>query len=76
MSFGSISLEAHQTLAISMNRIGAKSNTGEGGEDSDRYYCKFMFTWIYFLYTAFTKIHIHTFTIYSQGSAIKSTVSN
>ena len=37
MSFGSISLEAHQTLAVSMNRIGGKSNTGEGGEDSDRY---------------------------------------
>jgi glutamate synthase (NADPH) large chain len=36
MSYGSISLEAHQTLAIAMNRIGAKSNTGEGGEDSDR----------------------------------------
>lgn len=37
MSFGSISLEAHTTLAISMNRIGGKSNTGEGGEDADRY---------------------------------------
>lgn len=37
MSFGSISLEAHSTLAVSMNRIGGKSNTGEGGEDSDRY---------------------------------------
>ncbi|XP_017137128.1 glutamate synthase [NADH], amyloplastic isoform X2 [Drosophila miranda] len=37
MSFGSISLEAHQTLAVTMNRIGGKSNTGEGGEDSDRY---------------------------------------
>ncbi|XP_037934060.1 putative glutamate synthase [NADPH] isoform X2 [Teleopsis dalmanni] len=37
MSFGSISLEAHQTLSITMNRIGGKSNTGEGGEDSDRY---------------------------------------
>lgn len=36
MSFGSISLEAHQTLAIAMNRIGGKSNTGEGGEDADR----------------------------------------
>jgi glutamate synthase (NADPH/NADH) large chain len=33
MSFGSISHEAHTTLAIAMNRIGAKSNTGEGGED-------------------------------------------
>lgn len=37
MSFGSISLEAHTTLAIAMNRIGAKSNTGEGGENADRY---------------------------------------
>jgi glutamate synthase (NADPH) large chain len=37
MSFGSISWEAHTTLAIAMNRIGAKSNTGEGGEDEKRY---------------------------------------
>lgn len=37
MSFGSISLEAHQTLAMAMNRIGGKSNTGEGGENADRY---------------------------------------
>lgn len=37
MSFGSISHEAHSTLAIAMNRIGAKSNTGEGGEDPMRY---------------------------------------
>jgi glutamate synthase (NADPH/NADH) large chain len=37
MSFGSISWEAHTTLAIAMNRIGAKSNTGEGGEDDARY---------------------------------------
>jgi glutamate synthase (NADPH/NADH) large chain len=37
MSFGSISWEAHTTLAIAMNRIGAKSNTGEGGEDEVRY---------------------------------------
>jgi len=37
MSYGSISGEAHQTLAIAMNRIGGKSNTGEGGEDADRY---------------------------------------
>ncbi len=36
MSYGSISQEAHETLAIAMNRIGAKSNTGEGGEDADR----------------------------------------
>jgi glutamate synthase (NADPH/NADH) large chain len=36
MSYGSISKEAHETLAIAMNRIGAKSNTGEGGEDLDR----------------------------------------
>ena len=37
MSYGSISWEAHTTLAIAMNRIGAKSNTGEGGEDSIRF---------------------------------------
>jgi glutamate synthase (NADPH/NADH) large chain len=37
MSFGSISREAHATLAVAMNRIGGKSNTGEGGEESDRY---------------------------------------
>ena len=37
MSFGSISREAHTTLAIAMNRIGARSNTGEGGEESDRF---------------------------------------
>ncbi len=36
MSYGSISMEAHQTLAIAMNRIGGKSNTGEGGEDPER----------------------------------------
>ena len=36
-SYGSISKEAHETLAIAMNRIGGKSNTGEGGEDADRY---------------------------------------
>jgi len=39
MSYGSISKEAHEALAIAMNRIGGKSNTGEGGEDSER------FTW-------------------------------
>ncbi len=37
MSYGSISQEAHQNLAIAMNRIGGKSNTGEGGEDPDRF---------------------------------------
>src|SRR5574339_1075320 len=37
MSFGSISREAHETLAIAMNRIGGRSNTGEGGEDPARY---------------------------------------
>ena len=36
MSYGSISAEAHETLAVAMNSIGAKSNTGEGGEDTDR----------------------------------------
>ncbi len=38
MSFGSISREAHTTLAIAMNEIGGKSNTGEGGEEPDRFY--------------------------------------
>ncbi len=37
MSYGSISQEAHETLAIAMNRMGGKSNTGEGGEDPERY---------------------------------------
>ena len=37
MSYGSISKQAHETLAIAMNRIGGKSNTGEGGEDPDRF---------------------------------------
>ncbi len=37
MSYGSISQEAHETLAVAMNRIGGKSNTGEGGEDPERY---------------------------------------
>lgn len=43
MSFGSISLEAHETLAVTMNRIGGKSNTGEGGENADRYLSKSLF---------------------------------
>ena len=38
MSYGSISAEAHETLAVAMNRLGAKSNTGEGGEDAERLY--------------------------------------
>ncbi|WP_031429104.1 glutamate synthase large subunit [Flavimarina sp. Hel_I_48] len=38
MSYGSISKEAHENLAVAMNRIGGKSNSGEGGEDSDRFY--------------------------------------
>ncbi|MFB7516100.1 glutamate synthase large subunit [Streptomyces sp. NPDC056144] len=38
MSYGSISQEAHETLAVAMNRLGAKSNTGEGGEDPERLY--------------------------------------
>ncbi|MYD43515.1 MAG: glutamate synthase large subunit [Gammaproteobacteria bacterium] len=38
MSFGSISAEAHESLAIAMNRVGGKSNSGEGGEDSERFY--------------------------------------
>ncbi len=37
MSYGSISKEAHETMAIAMNRLGGKSNTGEGGEDAERY---------------------------------------
>lgn len=37
MSFGSLSIESHSTLAVAMNRLGGKSNTGEGGENSDRY---------------------------------------
>ncbi|KAH9258228.1 hypothetical protein BASA81_003277 [Batrachochytrium salamandrivorans] len=37
MSFGSISLEAHEALAVAMNRLGGKSNTGEGGEDENRF---------------------------------------
>ena len=37
MSFGALSKEAHETLAVAMNRIGAKSNSGEGGEDPERY---------------------------------------
>ena len=37
MSYGSISLEAHENLAIAMNRLGGRSNTGEGGEDPDRF---------------------------------------
>lgn len=43
MSYGSISLETHETLAIAMNRLGGKSNTGEGGENSDRFkvHCDF-----------------------------------
>ena len=38
MSLGSISTEAHTTLAVAMNRIGGKSNTGEGGEDPKRFF--------------------------------------
>ncbi|MFL1896617.1 glutamate synthase large subunit [Aquimarina sp. 2-A2] len=38
MSYGSISKEAHETLAVAMNRIGGKSNSGEGGEDPERFY--------------------------------------
>ena len=37
MSFGALGKEAHETLAIAMNRIGAKSNSGEGGEDPERF---------------------------------------
>ena len=38
MSFGALSIEAHETIALAMNRLGARSNTGEGGEDSRRYH--------------------------------------
>ncbi|NED66422.1 hypothetical protein G3I15_36395, partial [Streptomyces sp. SID10244] len=38
MSFGSISAEAHETLAIAMNRLGGRSNSGEGGEDTRRFH--------------------------------------
>ncbi len=37
MSFGSLSKEVHETLAVAMNRVGGKSNSGEGGEDDKRY---------------------------------------
>ena len=37
MSFGSISKEAHETIAVAMNRMGGKSNSGEGGEDPERF---------------------------------------
>ena len=37
MSYGSISKEAHEALAVAMNRVGGRSNTGEGGEDIDRF---------------------------------------
>lgn len=40
MSFGSISYETHTTLAVAMNRVGGKSNTGEGGEDAERWLVK------------------------------------
>lgn len=38
MSFGALSIEAHQALALAMNKLGARSNTGEGGEDNERYH--------------------------------------
>ena len=38
MSFGALSIEAHEALAIAMNKLGARSNTGEGGEDNERYH--------------------------------------
>ncbi len=45
MSFGSLSYEAHSTLAVAMNRIGARSNSGEGGEDESRYVKKLNGNW-------------------------------
>ena len=38
MSFGALSIEAHEALALAMNKLGARSNTGEGGEDNARYH--------------------------------------
>ena len=38
MSFGALSIEAHEAIALAMNKLGARSNTGEGGEDSDRFH--------------------------------------
>jgi glutamate synthase (NADPH/NADH) large chain len=38
MSFGALSIEAHEAIALAMNRLGTRSNTGEGGEDNDRYH--------------------------------------
>ena len=38
MSFGALSIEAHEAIALSMNRLGSRSNTGEGGEDNERYH--------------------------------------
>ena len=38
MSFGALSIEAHEALAIAMNKLGTRSNTGEGGEDNVRYH--------------------------------------
>lgn len=49
MSFGSISIEAHSTLAIAMNRIGGKSNTGEGGINILNLSLDCVLTKIYFL---------------------------
>ncbi len=40
MSFGALSIEAHEALALAMNKLGARSNTGEGGEDNERYHTK------------------------------------
>lgn len=55
MSFGSISLEAHESLAITMNKIGGKSNTGEGGEDAERYLGKL----IYYFFVLRTLDFVH-----------------
>ena len=41
MSFGAISIEAHEALALAMNKLGTRSNTGEGGEDNARYHSTF-----------------------------------
>ena len=39
MSYGALSSEAHETIAIALNRLGGRSNTGEGGEPEERYHC-------------------------------------
>lgn len=71
MSFGSISIEAHTTLAIAMNNIGGKSNTGEGGENADRYLIKlikiiFFINYIYIykkINSLFSSLFLYVFLV-------------